>query len=300
MNKYKVLILSFLIVFFTELRQVSAQLSIVAGIRNGSYEQFANDIGKVCDSVKIRSSYGSVDNLNQLLANTKPFVTFLQYDVLINLKQKEEKSGKKRSEAIKILTPLPDEEIHLITRKESKINNFRGLRNKRVAVGSNRQGTFVTATLIQDLTGIKYQPVNIQYEEAIDSLLTGYIDALYFVGYAPSIALSQYSENANLKLLPIKSKKLEKVYIKTIIPAGTYKWQKKAVSTYSVPSVLATNLSETDPQDRYKILKLLKDIVDHYDILQKEGHRKWKQLDFDYSSIEWEIYNGAREIMKRP
>ena len=280
---------------------LEAQIAFVSGIRKGSYHEFAKDIVNVSDMrIKLRNSYGSVDNLNQLIANTKPFVTFMQYDVLIDQKIREQEEGNSKYKSIKILTPLADEEIHLIARNSSDIRRLKHLRDRKVAIGSKKQGTQVTARLIQNISGVQWIEVEMGFEDALEALLKGDIEALFFVGYAPADKLSKYEEDINLKLVNIKSRKLKKVYSKSVIPEYTYKWQDKRTKTYAVKSVLATNISETIPGEKEKVYKFLRTIRDNYSDLVSDGHRKWKNVDFNYEDIDWEVYDGAKEILSQP
>ena len=66
-----------------------AQITILSGVKGGSYEQMANDLKKTLfDSLRVLNTKGSVDNFKILANNPTMEVGFVQEDVLVNQQRK--------------------------------------------------------------------------------------------------------------------------------------------------------------------------------------------------------------------
>jgi TRAP-type uncharacterized transport system substrate-binding protein len=100
----------------------------------------------------------------------------------------------------------------------------------------------------------------------------------------------------HLELVPIKDKELEEFYKKVTIPANTYHWQEKDVETFAVQIVLAVDIEGETDADKQALRKLLADIKNNIDKLQEEGHPAWKRVDFNFSDINWEPHDVAKEV----
>jgi len=83
-----------------------------------------------------------------------------------------------------------------------------------------------------------------------------------------------------------------------VVKSGTYPWLGKDVKTYAVASVLATNIKGETPEQHQAIIQLLNDIHNNIGELRKNGHEKWKEVDFDFSHLKWPVYEGANNIFK--
>lgn len=270
------------------------ELKMISGMVRGSYYRFASDIKRVSTiPLDISPSGGSLENFNKLSSTTEPLIAFIQYDVLIYKKYKDRENKTNLTNNIRVLTPLAGEEIHLICRKDDNINNLVDLKNKRVAVGSKNQGTFITASLIKGLRQIDWIDVPIGFDKAFPELLAGTVDAIFYVGYAPATKLYRFTAHEKIKLVPLKYRKLKTIYSPAFIPAGTYKWADYDVETYAVKSVLVTNANNESDQIKMQYIQLLQDIKKNIDVLKKEGHTKWKDVNFDFQEVKWPIYPGA-------
>ncbi len=320
-SKKSFLFLTTTLLFFS----TQAQLRLLSGFPKGSYYEMAMDIYAVAsptvtvdtifmvdvngnDSfsfdrtsapfVKVLSSKGSLHNFNKITRETTPQVAFMQYDVLYEQQLKDIKKYRKRTDSIRIILPLGFEEIHLVTLKKSKIDNIQDLKKKRVAVGAAMQGTSVTAGLIKEKTGIQWIDVQVSFDDAMHALLTNKIDAFFFVGSAPVSKLNGLSPTFhNLKLVPIEDKALDDIYTKTTIPANTYHWLEEDVATYAVRLVLVSDVSkEKTPKDKENLRKLINEIQNNIGKLQEDGHPNWKKVDFNFSDIQWEPHDIAKDI----
>jgi len=232
-------------------------------------------------------SMGSVENFDLLMSNNDINIAFMQYDVLIanNL------LNSKLKNQVRVLFPLfLDEEIHLITKKGSKINNLKQLKGKRVGIGSREQGTHVTASLIKDKTGINWDNIEIPSSECYNALMRGEIDAYFFVGGIPVKSFGDMEDTTQIQLVNIKSKSLKDIYRAKKIKAGTYKWQLKTVSTYAVPMLIVVKIENLSNEMEVKVNQLLVDINANIQKMQSEGHPKWKDVYYRNQDIDWPYY----------
>ncbi len=274
----------------------AAQINLLSGIESGSYNRIADDIKKISTQpVSIQQSGGSSENYEKLTTNDAVNVTFLQYDVLIY----KDLLDFSLSRDIQVLLPLGYEEIHLITYNDSSIQSFEDLNGKTVAIGSQEQGTNVTAKLIQRKTGIRWNDVEVEFNDAFVQLLMGEVDAFLFVGAAPVTKLKQFNNQMQnvIRLVPIEHQALEKIYKKCTIKAGTYSWADYDVQTYALPSILAINAVYSDTTDEQSINQLLLDIKNNIHILQEGGHPVWKKIDFSFADLEWPVYRHSERIL---
>lgn len=293
----KQLFLSFLFITFFVPFFLSAQMKVLSGFEGGSYFQMANELNMITDvELKVIPTEGSRDNFFKLKSNNAD-IAFLQYDVLFyqtGYMKDESKSVKK----MKILLPLGYEEIHLITKKDSRIRTIKDLKRKKVGVGSKLQGTIVTSGYIRKKLNGKWKEVRIPFDDALESLEKGRIDAFFFVGSAPVKKLNTLTGSLkdNLKLIPITNPKLNDYYAKTTIKAGTYNWLNNDIETYSVRYALVTNTINETIEDKEYLRNLLDDIKNNIDVLKKDGHRMWENVDFNFDRILWDIHPISVEI----
>jgi hypothetical protein len=196
---------------------------------------------------------------------------------------------KKIAEKIKMIYPLYNEEVHLLGR--SDIADFDGLDGKRVAIGQEGSGTYLTAKLLFEVSGIEPAALlTIGADEALPQLKAGEIDALFYVAVYPvGLFTEQVIHEDGLALIPILNKSIIEFYPETDIPSGTYNWQTKTVNTVAVKSVLVSyDFRMANCQNVGKFADILESNIDW---LRENGHPKWKSVDLDYPLKGWEQYD---------
>lgn len=274
---------------------VTAQVSsvqILSGLEKGTYNELSNDIQKSTTvPIKVLTSGGSAENFNRIISEQDINLTFVQYDLLLD-KAKEDPMLKKK---LMIFLPLfLDEEIHLVTLKDSKISALKGLSGKKVGIGSKEQGTRSTALIIKEKMNLAWTDVEISSNDAMAALLKGEIDAFFYVGGAPINMLETLPAETQekIKLVSIQDKLLTGVYTPKSIAGGTYAWQKSEVKTYAVTLLLMMNANASKPMVAY-LAQVKKDIMKSVATLQTEGHAKWKTVYYQNSEIRWPYYYFA-------
>ncbi|RUA24912.1 MAG: hypothetical protein DSY76_07315 [Bacteroidetes bacterium] len=296
MNKLSIRVVFIGIILLGFAVNMQAQLQLLSGLSGGTYQSLAQDIkNHSSQKINVLTSSGSVDNYNQLISDDNSInATFLQYDVLL---LNEMKTPSIR-ENLRVLLPLfLDEEIHLIAKKGSDITSLDDLRGKRVAIGTKDQGTYVTASIIKQRTGIAWFDVEMSSNDAYKALNDGVIDAYFYVGGAPVSSLTKLGADAPIQLVSIKHKALNKIYRKKKIKKGTYAWQTSTVTTYAVPTVLVVKVENMSDDTQQKFNTLLNDVTSNLKLMQTEGHEKWKDVYFKNQDIDWPYYY-ARPVVK--
>lgn len=287
LNLYFVLIL--LLSF--SLNSVFGQIKIASGLNGEIYNQFAVDIKNNTDvALEVYSTAGSQENL-ELLSNKGFQLGFMQYDVLLfnELKQPDIKNN------IKVMLPLYDEEVHLITRNDGNINQLSDLNGKRIGIGSKQSGTAITAQFIQYKTMLKWESVELAFDASFAALLNDSIDAFFYVGAAPSNTLKSLSENVQqlIKLVPIENESLNDFYLTKTIDEDVYPWLNEDVVTVSVRSLLAVNNANINDSTAQMVDALYDDLKGNLKGIQKNklSHAKWADVDFSsMRGIDWPVY----------
>jgi TRAP transporter TAXI family solute receptor len=270
---------------------VSGQIKIASGLDGEIYNQFAIDIKNNTDvPVEVFSTAGSQENLH-LLSEEGFQLGFIQYDVLLfnELKKKDIKKN------IKVMLPLYDEEVHLITRNDGSINQLIDLQDKRVGIGSKQSGTAITAQFIQYKTMMQWEAIELAFDASFAALLNDSIDAFFFVGAAPSNTLKALSKNVQqlIKLVPIENESLNDFYLNKTIKKEVYPWLKEDIATISVKSLIAVNTKNINDSTAQIVDVLYDDLKGNLKGIQKNklSHPKWDDVDFSsMRGIDWPVY----------
>src|SRR5262249_40855001 len=187
---------------------------------------------------------------------------------------------KRIAKKIKLVFPLYNEEIHILGRRE--ITDFDDLTDRRVAVGREGSGTYLTARLLFKVSDVApREMVYIDTDEALAELKAGRIDAMFYVaGYPVKLLKEDVTESDGLRLVPISNKSILEFYPRAEIPAGTYAWQPQVVNTAAVKAALVS--FDFRRADCDYVGRLAQIVTSNMDWLVKNGHPKWKGVDVDY------------------
>jgi TRAP transporter TAXI family solute receptor len=284
--------------------QVNAvEMGIVTGSPEGTYYQICNDISSLASNhginLKVFPSNGSLENVAAVYKRPGVQLGIVQSDVLAYIGSLANKDNylKRVAKKIKMVYPLYNEEVHLVAR--NNIKNFFDLTGKVVAVGKERSGSYLTANLLFQLSEITpAKKVEIGGSEALDALLRGDIDAMFYVAGYPVKLFQNMDPEGLLHLVPIQDKSITEFYSVSMIPSSTYSWQKEAVSTIAVKAVL---MSFDYKWNHCKNVGRLANIIyDNFDWLKQHGHKKWKNVDFDFKLKKWEQYGCVKSYSEPP
>ena len=274
--------------------------NIMTGGPQGTYIQIGRDIaalGADCGlNLNVVESAGSLENFVGVRNRRNTQFGIVQSDVLEYLKTFEanDPEVQKAVKGVRIMFPLYNEEIHVLARKD--IASMEDLAGRKIAVGKKDSGTFLTATLIMDILQVKAgERIDINPDEALPKLLSGEIDAFFYVAGAPAALFSDNSiDKAKFHLVPITEAPLRATYTPSRIEAGTYSFQDQPVDLIAVKAVMMTYDYDIKRNAYHReSCKTVADfsslILTGLDKLKATGHPKWKTVDLTALPPGWQV-----------
>lgn len=230
-------------------------LRLSAGMPGGTYRVIADGIRRAAGRqglkvVPLPSQGSDINTMSLLMGQADLGLTQLDSLLFLNLKHP------RVANTVRVALPLYPEEVHVVVRREAKINSLADLKGKRIHAGPPTSGSLSTANFLLVMNHIDpKREVRLDYSApavALRRLLKGDLDALFITGGRPLGLLSKLDKAAGktIKLLtipPAQAKALRKEfrglglpmpYYLTTIPAGSYPWQAEAVQTLATPSLL--------------------------------------------------------------
>ncbi len=151
------------------------------------------------------------------------------------------------------------------------VNAFEDLKGKRVSMGPPGSNAAVLATRLLEEYGIfsEITPRFLSYNEGVQALVNGQVDATVVLAGAPTAALIDLDSQKDMKLLSADPAKLESLtqkypyYQSYSLAAGTYPDVTEPVNVINDPAILFTSGKE----DQTRIYDITKAVFDHLDEL---------------------------------
>jgi TRAP transporter TAXI family solute receptor len=279
----------------------AADMGLITGSEKGTYYQFGLNLQKLMKSnginVSVAPSKGSVENVFAVYQRPATQLGIVQSDVLAFVARVETDPVLKRiAKKIKMVFPLYNEEVHILGRN---IAGFDDLADKRVAVGREGSGTYLTARLMFKVSEIEpKEMVPIDTDQALAALKAGQIDAMFYVAGAPVKLFTEgVTAGDGLSLVSINNKNVTEFYPTVELPAATYEWQSRPLSTVAVKSVLVSfDFRRLDCDNVGRFAQIL---AGNMGWLVDNGHPKWKSVKLDYPLKGWEQYDCVRKYLPR-
>src|SRR5689334_20966367 len=280
----------------------AVDMGIVTGSEKGTYYQFGLNLQKLVKphdiNLNVATSTGSVENIFAVYQRPATQLGIVQSDVLAFVaKVGTDPAMKRIASKIRMVFPLYNEEIHILGRKT--ITDFDELADKRVAIGREGSGTYLTARLMFKVSEIEpREMVNIDTDQALAELKAGRIDAMFYVAGAPVKLFAEgVTATDELALIPVTNKRITEFYPTADIAANTYRWQPKALPTVAVKAVLVSfDFRQLDCDNVGRFAQLL---ASNMSWLTENGHAKWKSVQLDYPLKGWEQYDCVRKYLKQ-
>jgi TRAP transporter TAXI family solute receptor len=279
----------------------AADMGIVTGSEKGTYYQFGLNLQRLMKSnginLTVSPSKGSVENVFAVYQRPATQLGIVQSDVLAFVARVETDPVLQRiAKKIKMVFPLYNEEIHILGRN---VANFDDLAGKRVAIGREGSGTYLTARLVFKVAEVEpKQMLLIDTDQALAELKAGRIDAMFYVAGAPVKLFTEgVAEADGLALVPVTNKSITEFYPNVELPARSYPWQAQAVPTVAVKSVLVSfDFRRLDCDNVGRFAQIL---ATNMGWLSDNGHPKWKAVKLDYPLKGWEQYDCVRKYLAR-
>jgi len=155
------------------------KMGIITGGEKGTYYQFGLDLQKLMRlseiTLNVYNSKGSIENVFAVYQRPGVQLGIVQSDVLAFISRLQtDQNLIKIAKKTRMVFPLYNEEIHVLGRRG--LADFEDLNGKRVAVGRDGSGTFLTARVLLQLSDVKPSAmVPIDTDEALAELKAGRI-----------------------------------------------------------------------------------------------------------------------------
>jgi uncharacterized protein len=282
---------------------VSAQekitVTIGTGFTTGVYHPIGVGIANILSKylpryqAKVESTGGSVDNLRLLGTDRIDLGLSMAdagWDAYTGIDRF--KSG---SLPLRTLAVLYANRMHVVTLDGNGIEKVADLKDKRLATGAPGSATEVMALRVLEAYGIDPQGdvrrERLSLEESISALRDRSIDALFWVGGAPTAAIAKFAVTPGIKLKLLDhgdavvemNKRHGPLYVRYVIPARAYSGLVRDVSIAGVWNILVASQKMSD-QVAYDIVKT---IFDHRAELAGV-HREAENI-----SLDWQRSNAT-------
>jgi TRAP transporter TAXI family solute receptor len=252
--------------------QQTNRISITTGGTGGVYYPMgggmANILSKYVPGLQATAEVtgGSIDNLKLINAG-KSEVAFSMADAGWDAYEGLDKfkDGKVPLRTLMVLYP---NKMHVVTIDGTGISKLADLKGKRVSTGSPGSGTEVMALRLLEAVGIDgkkdLKPERLGAAESVNAIKDRKIDAFFWVGGLPTAAVTDLAATPGIKIRLIDhdeavdamNRKYGPLYVKAVIPAGTYPGQDKPNTEVDVWNILVTNDKMSDAM-AYSIVKTL-------------------------------------------
>ena len=210
MNRISPTLVTIVLVLALANPAIGADLGLITGSDKGTYYQFGLNLQALVKpngmDLAVYTSQGSIENIYAVYQKPGVQMGIVQSDVLAFVSRVQSDPVLKRvASKTKMVFPLYNEEIHLLGRRD--IASFDDLADKRVAIGREGSGTFLTTRLLFKVSEVlPKEMVPIDTDEALAELKAGRIDAMFYVaGYPVKLLSEKVTAEDGLALIPITS-----------------------------------------------------------------------------------------------
>jgi TRAP transporter TAXI family solute receptor len=305
---------AFILIFF--ICSLFASTEIVSGSKTGYYYAVAKDIQDISysglDDIQVISTNGSLENLLRIIKDDDIDFAMIQYDAfsffLSSDLYTEEEKNKVRN--LRVVLPLYNEVIHVITKKSLHIKNIADFKNLRVSVGKNNSGSYVSARIITSHTDMRWKKTY-KYNSLLESLqaiLDNKLDAVFYVGGFPVKDLTIAKENPNYKIFKDNfeifnfsdQQNIKEIYPFISVSKDEYQWIEHTLMAPSVKAIIVAKNSKKNSKEYLKVKKLYENLYKNINILKNgKYNKKWKDIDLrDFTDIKIKIHPAVKEYLE--
>ncbi len=252
--------------------QQQNRISITTGGTGGVYYPLGGGMANVLSksvpglSATAEVTGGSVDNL-KLLGAGKSEVGFSMVDASWDAFNGTDKFKDNKVDVRTLMVLYPNK-TQIVTLDGSGISKLADLKGKRVSTGAPGSGVEVMALRVLEATGIDpkkdMKQERLSAAESANAIKDRKIDAFFWVGGVPTAAITDLAATPGIKIRLIDhaevvdamNKKYGPLYVKGVIPAGSYSGQDKPNANIDVWNILVASDKMSDKL-AYDIVKTL-------------------------------------------
>ncbi|KPA19606.1 C4-dicarboxylate ABC transporter substrate-binding protein [Candidatus Magnetomorum sp. HK-1] len=242
---------------------------------------------------------GSIINVRKMRWQHGVKFAIVQSDVL-EYYRKEAKRGSRHAsnliQPLRVILPLYNEEIHMITQVDSSIRYFQDIKDKKIALGKKDGGSAMTGLSIYNyMFGEDIAPekaVYSSFKDALRSVADGTVDVWIMVVGQPTKMFQDMKAGAKQYIRFVKfdsndyrcKKILNGPYYKAEIKNGSYSWLQENIPTITVKAFLISQ-KYTKEITRENITRFTKSLCKNFSKLKEKGHPKWKEVKLEKSTL---------------
>ncbi|QKJ24450.1 TAXI family TRAP transporter solute-binding subunit [Poseidonibacter lekithochrous] len=222
----------------------------------------------------VESTGGSVYNINTIKNGELDF-GIAQSDVVYQASKGIKKFADKPVKKLRSVMAIYPELFTLVTRKDANINGVADLKNKRINLGNPGSGNEATALALFKAVGMTKDDLKfagaLKAAEMPDALRDNKIDGYFYMVGHPTANIKDASNSVDVKITPLVGDKVDALvkanpyFAQADVPAGMYKGNPEATSTFGVKAVL---VSSTDVSDK-AVYTVVKAILENFDAFKK-------------------------------
>ncbi|WP_328942211.1 TAXI family TRAP transporter solute-binding subunit [Streptomyces sp. NBC_00250] len=236
----------------------SGSVTFSTGVPTGVYQQYgkllkqalAQDLPEV--SIELTRSEGSQQNLARVASGQADF-TIATADAVAQY-QRERRPGFER---LRGCARLYDDYVQLVVRKGSTLRRVQDLRGLKVGVGQDGSGVRLIADRVLAAAGLTpirdVEAVSAGIDTMPELLERGELDAFFWSGGLPTLAVQTLSERFEIRLLPLDAPLVDRLhdvggstrhYRSAVIPADAYAKAQdgRPIETLAVANLLVTTV----------------------------------------------------------
>ncbi|MGM8366245.1 TAXI family TRAP transporter solute-binding subunit [Virgibacillus sp. W0181] len=246
----------------------------------------ANIVSENSDTLSVSAevSNGGVENIRLINDGTSEF-GFANTDIVYEGYHGEgtyEEDGEMDIMSVAYLYPSTFQAVVL---KDSGIKSLSDLKGKTVAVGPPASSSEIMGWDILEASGITEDDINgqtISFEEGVNALRDGNVDAVFVMSAAPNSQIMEISTTKDIQLLPVEDDVINSLkeetpyYGKTTIPSETYDGQEQDIDTMSMGTTIVVNPNVSE-NAVYEFTKHIYENVDEV----KELHSIAKEINLE-------------------
>ncbi len=279
-------------------------IGMVTGSKSGTYIKIGRDIANVVKNagvdVEVKDSKGSLKNILRMASKENAGFGIVQSDILSYLRFSGDADNKKLADRLRLMAPLYKEEVHIFAKKS--IQSLADLDGKRVAVGNEGGGSWLTAVTLFDYANIHPIIEYLSKGDAAQAVLEGELDAMIFVAGKPVTFFTRLGqlkahyptqfERVHFLDIDPDSFTRKLPYVKSSIGPEDYLWLDETVTTAAVKALLVA-FDFSKPVNSYYIkrcaqfAKVGEALRNNIDRLKQTGHRKWREVDLYADVGDW-------------
>lgn len=238
--------------------------TFAGGQRGGEYDRFGRVLVESLKKAGVKADIrnleteGSIENA-WLLFRGEADYALIQNDVATHAVTGKGQFGRCGPLSnLRALGSLFPEPVHIIVPSYSRILAIRDLRGKRVSIGMPNSGTQYDALAVLKSEGLRVidlkEASQEPFEEAMNRMMQGLIDAVFVTTGAPNRTLQELSARNKIRLVPVQSRSIARLapgnsgLIKFTLPANSYPGQTEDVSTVAATALLVATDSVPDTE----------------------------------------------------